>query len=339
MVRFVAVSAYYDVETIRKIRKLVHTTRNSRHKCDLIIILDRTNVKREENDLKKIDDKICRDDRYSERSGIYVADFGKLFHCKGYLCESEHRGIFSLGSLNVTQPALKKNEELMLSIRYSRSNSSGKTHQEKIADDFRNYALKLLEEKNVRRYGIYVSEIDHTKYDEFLLNGSLWYELQRPQPFQFSLELDDSLRDSLRKVLVSSIDPESENADVLEVIGSYNLLESIDVTKSSDSSGENGRSNWKSYCVETCFGYWAPFAWENRIKEELKFERNLRHYKKISKNIKNTAHEKFVEDIFSKAEAIHRLLKNSDEISRKNKQWRYMRSSGSFESDRLRTPT
>lgn len=116
--RIWAISAYYDKESIEQLIAYINSC--SSKKPELFIVIGTINSG-ELKVLQKIQ-KTKFGNEYKEGSGIRVTNCGHLFHSKGYWVETTNRnGMCAIGSMNLTQNGLNKNEEILTYSRYTHS--------------------------------------------------------------------------------------------------------------------------------------------------------------------------------------------------------------------------
>ena len=118
--RIWAVSAYYDKDSIRQLIK--HIENRGIKKPELFIVIGTINNK-ELKVLQKIQ-KTEIGTKFKEGSGIRVTNCGRLFHSKGYLVETSKNRMCAIGSMNLTQNGLNKNEEILTYSRYADSEAT-----------------------------------------------------------------------------------------------------------------------------------------------------------------------------------------------------------------------
>ena len=228
---------------------------------ELIIVLDRR--ARVDEDLKKLDKKIERKFR-SSSSGIYLSSSGELFHSKGYLVESKRIGKCAVGSLNLTHKGLTKNEELLAFYDYQ---VNSKSYTSKFAEHFKKYVEQILADDGTYRASEAIDEMpSRTSRRDFFLEGKLYYEANEVGPFGFKLSIPDGFLTGQ-----SNISPylEAKTSDILDVRKLIDLkLEQI------ESKEKNPKNLWKSYCLQTCYGYWAPECHFKYIKAEIEKNQN-----------------------------------------------------------------
>ena len=288
--RIYAISAYYDPASIDNLIKYMKHEASAKKVANLefIIVLDRR-VRDEEKEYLQKRDKYIRKNFPDSKSGIYLASLGELFHSKGYLVESEQDGRCAVGSLNLTQSGLTKNEELLV---FSEYRIRSKTNGSRFARDFKKYVQEIIAH-NARR----VSEPNNLKSSqigssiwELFLAGRLYYQANETSPFGFPLNLpQEFLKDSQADISAYLV------ANASDILNVQKLLDEEEQRKKE-------KSLWKSYCLQTCYGYWAP-------GEELGFPDFLRELNaQVNKNHKNFG---YYEGVF------HQLEKNQEEVFKK----------------------
>jgi len=114
--RIWTVSAYYDRPSIEQLIAHIKSRRSKKQKPELFIIIGSINSGEEE--LEKLQGMKFGNE-FEKGSGIRVTNCGYLFHSKGYLVETTRSGMCAIGSMNLTQAGLKKNEELLTYSRYT----------------------------------------------------------------------------------------------------------------------------------------------------------------------------------------------------------------------------
>lgn len=107
--RIWAVSAYYDIESIKQL--IDHIKSRISKKPELLIVIGTIN----DGELEAL--QKMEFGGFKEGSGIRVTNCGRLFHSKGYLVETNRNAMCAIGSMNLTQNGLKENEEI---LTYSR---------------------------------------------------------------------------------------------------------------------------------------------------------------------------------------------------------------------------
>ena len=240
------------------IEKKVHATVNK----ELIVIVDLFSSKFHSDeklraDLLKLNKEICKCCS-AERSGIYLARVGPLLHSKGFLISTVKRGKLIIGSLNLTQKGLRKNEEIMLLGEFTKGS---REQVASLAGAFEGYVDALLDGEFVNSTVTRVDRVDVKKSEvprslrEMFLDGRLYYERKEQDPFRFDLKLPEAMRQSTSNI-----------SDFLESTTSN----SIDISKLAARTLDvdlpeldQSRSKWKKFCVLTCYGYWSPTCYLN----------------------------------------------------------------------------
>lgn len=116
--RIWAVSAYYDIESIKQLVEHIESRSSKKQKPELFIVIG-TIKKGKKEGLKALQE--MEFGKFKQGSGIRVTNCGSLFHSKGYLVETAQNGMCAIGSMNLTQNGLKKNEEILTYFRYEHS--------------------------------------------------------------------------------------------------------------------------------------------------------------------------------------------------------------------------
>ena len=270
--RIQAVSAYYDSRSIKQLIKYMHDCgANAKGKksanLELIIVLDRRGIRGKiDETLGELDKKIKDEFGKRNESGIYLSSLGELFHSKGYLVEGKHVGRCAVGSLNLTQKGLERNEELLAFFDYEISKE--RSYASQSAKHFREYVKKILEDKEGTHRA---SEKNKTpsrinSHRDFFLAGSLYYEANEVGPFGFKLDFPDKVSKRPSDLSSHLTNKSSDILDVRELLIELLKEKSIEFPK----ENKRERSRWKDYCFQTCYGYWAPDCHSKGIYDEIK---------------------------------------------------------------------
>lgn len=165
--------------------------------------------------------------------------------------------------MNLTQKGVNDNEEILLIDDY---HIDGRAISNRLSNWVKDYSGILLTKSTAiddNLTGNYPSCMR-----QFLLDGTIYYELKEQNPFRFKLCLPDNI---IKQQAV--IDPLLESS-ITDTVSLEILIADIGLGKKIPDLG-NSRAFWKKYCVETCYGFWNPDLWneelvatlENRIKQ------------------------------------------------------------------------
>lgn len=289
--KIIAISAYVDIESIGQLISFLSGCADSRGKASLQIFIDKSSSRffsdrKTRDELEEKQNLIL--DLFSDDSGIFLVQFGKLFHSKIYLIEGNRKGKIILGSMNLTQKGINDNEEILL---FDDFNVDGRGSANRLSNWVKKYSEKLKTkstraDKNVG--GNYPSCMR-----QFLLNGAIYYELKEQNPFRFKLSLPENIvkqQADIDRLLESSI---TDTISLETLISTPTPAGGLG--KKLPDFG-NARAYWKKYCVETCYGYWNPDLWNDKLASTLKnrIEVKKPYYDEITKILKtNTAEIKF----------------------------------------------
>ena len=332
--RIYAISAYYDHKSIKQLIKYMDNHGASEKKSakkksvnlELIIVLDRG--VRVDKCLKNLDKKIRKKFRH-RKSGIYLAYHGSLFHSKGYLVESKADGLCAVGSLNLTQRGLEKNEELLARSEYRIKPQSCDS---KFAEDFKKYLLEdiLKHERTLRVRDLKANSLPidsppiESDIQEFFLAGKLYYEAIENNPFGFRLYLPEELK--IRPV-INMLD--SKTSDIL------------DVKKLLPEKKAPFRSNWKRYCLQTCYGYWAPGKDDFpdhyealRLERDKKIKIGSEYHKIIFNRLEKE--ESYREEIFKELQVVCENIIKYMKSNNIKDQWKFLKKDGHLDKKMLR---
>jgi len=303
------VSAYFDIPSINQLLKYMNNQKHERANIELIIIVDNFSSKFQANkelreELKKINNKIQSLCPNSENSGIYLARVGSLFHSKGFLVSTSKRGKFMIGSLNLTQKGLHKNEEIILLGEYTKHSKEKNAVLAKSFNDYVDQLLKLKPyedevDRNVKKVGT-VERVDTIDVKsvvaprslrEVFLNGRLYYERKEQDPFRFDLKMPKSMKLSPSHLSAYLESTTSNSIDISKLVADQTTLP----------EPAQSRSTWKKFCVDTCYGYWSPTAYfesgagEDCLAEQLRKRKGNRdeYYEQLFEYVKDCSEEVF----------------------------------------------
>lgn len=280
----IVATAYFDLVSLQEIVSLALKEKPKKGKARVSIFVDGS-ASRFKSD-PDIRNALCTlskllTQQCDRNSGIFLVNFGTLFHTKLYFLESTKKIKLFIGSLNLSQNGLKKNEEILVDLSQSINSD--------VYEQIFSYA-KILHEKSIE-----VSRaIGLKKYNpnlrDIILDGHIYYETKRNDPFRFKLGLPDEFL-----AQKTDIDPLLD-ATIVDSISLKRLLsQSIPFGLNlSFLQTENIRANshWKRFCVETCYGFWTPSCYQDLIKRELKIKssKNDPYYQELLNQIKFNYH-------------------------------------------------
>ncbi len=277
----IAISAYIDFKSIEKLIDFSSKYADERTRPLLRIYIDKSSSrffsdKKTREQFSKLQARIQR--RFSRESGIFLVQFGKLFHSKVYLIETNKKGKILLGSLNLTQKGISENEEILLADEYA---VGGRSVASKLSKYIKEYSEQL--ECRSQRVSKELKVRHPSCIRQFLLNGSIYYEIKEQSPFRIKLHLPEEVikqRAEIDPMLEASI-TDTITVDVLisQPRGEFttNLPEM-----------ESTKSYWKKYCIETCYGYWSPEFWRDELASALnkRIEQRRPYYDTVIEVIK-----------------------------------------------------
>jgi len=266
LMRVLVVSGYYDNQSIKQLFEMLKKRRDKRSSSEFVIIVDAF-ASRCYSDSKMLGklsaiNQKAREIFSHERSGVYLAKTSPLFHPKGYLVESRTTGRFILGSLNLTNKGLTKNEELILSLSY---NIAGKGKENRIAQDFKHYVDDLFKRKVLTRLDcVDTKTTPSSSLRDVLISGRLYSEFKAQDPFRFDLNLPDEVVKEISSLNPMLESKTSNTISITKIIEDENNGLGIKIPHSTVI-----KSQWKKYCLQSCYGYWAPQCYLENIEEEL----------------------------------------------------------------------
>jgi len=279
----IAISAYTDPESIDELIDFAGTKSYAGQKPSLRFFIDSSSSHFFSSCVK---DGLSMKDVFVEKnkeilsfcdseSGIYLVQFGTLFHSKAYLIKGNNTGKVFFGSLNLTRRGITSNEELVVADEF---NVSGNSYGSRLAAWVHEYA-DALHGKSMRVDVALSSRRRSTScMRQMLLDGVIWYELKEQNPFRFSLCLPKDV-----VFQQANIDPLLD-ANVTDSISLERLISTatphgigLKLPKLTD------KIHWKKFCIETCYGHWNPECLQAELDEELNKRMVSRepYYKKI----------------------------------------------------------
>lgn len=315
----ICITAYADIDSIRYLIKYLSKEKDGRGKASLAIYIDKASSRffsdsQSRRCLLAEQKKIQK--RFSDNSGIFLVQFGKLFHSKAYVVEGNSCGKIILGSMNFTQKGMFDNEEILLRGTYK---VSGNTVTNRLAKWVREYSDKLKERS------IQVNDGADGKYPscmrQLLLNGSIFYELKEQSPFRFKLNLPSSV---LRQEgnIDSLLESNGTDGISIETLISAGRPSGLGVVLPRDK--DKNKASWKKYCVETCYGFWSPCVLKDDLEETLDARKQKRapYYNEIFKILKDKKKRGDIDEKFVL------LCKRIQEYLEKRKiyNWKYAKS-------------
>lgn len=281
----VVISAYIDFHLIEELLKTIRRNSDKRGYPKLRVFTDRhasrffTN-KKIHTGMLKITKTIKNN--FSEDSGIYLVRYGDLFHSKCLIFKGNAKGRIITGSLNFTQKALTKNEELILVDDFE---IGSKQASSRLSDWIESSYLPtlILKDKSDKIEINSKSSITPLNLRQMLLEGNIFYELKEQDPFRFPLKLPDKAK-------------ENKSANLHPFLDSI-ITDSLSVKKLIEGKEQDAgldyklpvlpkdRGSWRRFCVNTCYGYWNPVTHREMINDAIKKRRTKRtpHYDKLKK--------------------------------------------------------
>jgi len=262
------VSAFTDIEFIKKAMRRFKRDQDGRRKNgnsgQFSIYLDASASRYFSSpEIKKSLDSMARDIRksFNEKSGIFLVNCAALFHSKFIISESTTHKKITLGSINFTNRAFEQNEEIALSFYWDKR----VPHPNEVA--LENKLKKYVSSLKCEKVLFNKPTQETLSVRSQLIKGDLYYELKEQNPLRFPLNLpEDYLRHLNKKRKKSDeipLDIKTSNAITLK-----NLLDDVGIKTSFFEDGIT-RRNWKSYAMETCFGYWVPYGYKKAVEKDL----------------------------------------------------------------------
>lgn len=275
----VIVSAYTDVKYIKEIVKLFkEKTYKKRKGCHFSIYLDEkaSRYNTDETIRTELDNcaKEIKCSRYlDEKSGIFLVSCGSLFHSKFIISKSNTHNKFILGSINFTEKAFTKNEEIAIVIKTKRQSKCSENILIKAAEE---YIESLKSTKILSQESPNFSATNSLR--DIFLDGFLYREIKEQDPFRIQLNFPDDYLEDLANRKKTSKNPYLDSLDEKKA-SSLSLAKVFEVAKLEKPEYLNKRKTnkryvWKQYSVECSLGYWVPSAYKKQVDDILTEKQN-----------------------------------------------------------------
>ncbi|MBR3074017.1 phospholipase D family protein [Fibrobacter sp.] len=274
--RCIVVSAYTDCEWIDGMVDYVEENRNKKS-IEIRLYLDYFASKF--SILKEIKERLIeinsRIKKLDPNGGIFLIKKFQLFHSKIIITETEKLCKVIVGSVNFTQKAFEKNEEIAL------------------VDDFNDpdkyphytYQIEYYIEK-LNAIAKNVSEIneseEHNSLRSRMMDGVLYWKNSDYKPFSFNLGLSTSLLNKISKFFNSNENSPLEkywNRVYPSTLPVSKLFKNNFEEKSKDKQEE--KVKWKYLSLETPYGFWVPREYVELVEKSIS-----RQSKKTEKKLK-----------------------------------------------------
>lgn len=269
------ISAYTDLKMLKSFAEEACENSDGRSNVVIQIFLDRyASMYATDGDMRK---KLNNFGRWLEKncateSGVWLVRKGALFHSKAIVTETNTSILYMLGSLNMTDKAFKRNEEL---VALGQGDIGGSSADVKMARWIsEEYAEKLKEKQHSDKVPFLPENLPSTSLQALMLSGVMAHEIKEADPFRFTIGLPDAflavkqaIHPFLKAELADSISLESMITGSQEDDGlGYELPANIDGSK----------EKWKQYCIDTCYGFWCPDSLREVLGDAIELKRNGR---------------------------------------------------------------
>lgn len=285
----VVISAYTDTAFIKKIIHYILEHRNKVGKPHFSIYLDYHASSYSSNQsIKKELDKIVSilTSKFDSDSGVYLVKAGYLFHSKCIITQSRSSINLLLGSINFTENGFSQNEELALN---GQALEGGNSHVNQLVNQIWGYIGNL----SAVRIGFDEIKSKPLSLRQVLLDGEMYYEQKENDPFGFVLNIPDEIRD-----INQEIHP-LLGAKINNTISLEHIVTNTDQLTKTLSEKSSSKASWKKFCIETCYGFWAPVYERENIKKVINEKLKVRspYYKSLFEVI--SVHKKDIKTQFS----------------------------------------
>ena len=287
----IIVSAYTDVKYIEEIiKRFKSKTYKKRKGCHFSIYIDEkaSRYNTDESIRVRLDEcakKIKRSWFLDDKSGIFLVSCGSLFHSKFIISKSNSYNKFIIGSINFTEKAFTKNEEIAVTIE---ADAHDQKNDENILIKTAEEYIKSLKPTQIPPQDTQSFSTTKSLRDLFL-DGFLYREIKEQDPFRIQLNFPDDYLEDLVDRKKTSDDPYLNSLDDKKV-STLSFARIIDIAirskpelgkppKYFNKKKENKHYVWKQYSVECSLGYWVPCAYRKQV-EDIKTEK-LKENKKL----------------------------------------------------------
>jgi hypothetical protein len=247
------VSAFYDVPFLDRLAAGVSPTH--RKKVEVSVYLHGFAGSRLKEDLERLRKWRSAARRVFRSVDIFLVSQSGLFHPKLLVFERPSSTIALIGSANATTAAYTENEEVMLALEATALPSGLREYLALLAREAR--GLDDVREPQVR------------SLIAFFRTGDIYF---RPNPlplFRFDLRLPDKLRKRLSRLTVNIpgfTAKASRTYNPFAAFGETIEREAAEMADEEDSgTARRARISIRPYAVQTCYGWWAPRAYQGEI--------------------------------------------------------------------------
>ena len=249
------ISAYYSIEFFNTLFQAIPSQK--RNKCEICFVLNGFGgfrLEEQKKELKELEFKLKM--LGYKTINIYLNTSSSLFHTKLYMFKSKNKTNWFIGSANSSLSAFSNNEEILL--------QSSKEH-----NDFHEY-IKSVIQKSYRYDEI--EDLNVNNMVKFWRTGSIYYKPNANIQFTFSiLKVPNWVNSELSQL--ESMPPFSNPG---ETLGPFNLKLALEIQESHKVSVQARHNQWS---IETCFGYWVPSQYRDKLDERI----NLASQDKLEK--------------------------------------------------------
>lgn len=275
-------TAYTDIDALKTLFDLVAKRGDRRSGASVRIFLDYQNtckladelladqVSKSRGALCKKLNKVLNTTVLKTKKGtnhcveLFAVQLGTLFHSKAFVMKTNTHWATCVGSVNFTTRGFTTNEEIAVTEMIDHAEYKKKVSLTSQVLRYLDTELFSLDSAGKIPFKFLTEKRSIAKYSgvrDLLLGGRLWYEDKEQAPFGFPLNLPKTFLKSSAEVQGISIpNLESTLGNTLNVLKLIRL----------DEKSAAPKSRWrKAYCIQTCFGLWAPRNWTEDISMSL----------------------------------------------------------------------
>lgn len=264
-------SAYYSTTFLYKFFSLV--PKKTRTKCEISIILNGFagfRLEEQREDLESLEEDLQNLEYKSIK--IYLNTDSPLFHSKLYCFHTKNNSHWFIGSANASDSAFAQNEEILL-------------HFTSPYAPFEHYLKKVIQNSV---YYKNIEDIDINCMVKFWRTGLIYYKPNANIQFTFSrLKIPNWVKKELTQ---NQNPPPYSNPG--EPWGPFNIKLALGF----EDEEEKIQARHNPWSIETCFGYWVPFTYKERLDQKIDeaSDRKSDIFQEILEEMEEVGEEKFL---------------------------------------------
>ncbi len=294
-------SAYFDLESVNDLFEIIKSRRPKQSKIKIRFFFDRAAARlhSDQATLKRLQEINAELREFgTDDSGLYLVQIGTLFHSKIYQSLSASSGKIWVGSMNLTQNGLKRNEETMFGGDF---NVESRSALRKLSADINGYFDSIITEGRAIPITEFSSRSPVIGIRDFFMDGVIFFRHSIQSPFAFKLYLPEEILHQ-----PSEIDPllgASQNDSIMLT----SLIRDSERKRIDEPTNKPKQPRWKQWCIETCYGFWTPTAYLETVRKAVKDGENHRRpkFEKLKEKISKGETRSEIEQNFM---ALHKSI-------------------------------